>query len=253
MSFFVLLILTAHLDQRPVVREPRGTALRTMASEGKTVEDLQNQVQKLTGIVDKQSRVISSTGQQLMELQVRDIKQRMNKKKDGATPDNKLDVHEDVDGENFATNEDLVVLVKELQEQLDLLEERSIKRTFNSHLSEKHKEAKVAPLRNKDGDEPSEDIFCKNVGDFLELDKSRILQLCEFYELVVSREQEESIEKLKDDQNLSLEEAKKIMLGVPTGNLKDRIDSYTDKEFEDCYDNLARYLGLRIRRAQGSW
>lgn len=224
-----------------------------MASEGNTVQDLQNQVQKLTGIVDKQSRVISSTGQQLMELQVRDIKQRMNKKKDRTASDNKIDVHTDVDDENFATNEDLVVLVKELQEQLDLLEERNIKRTFNSHLSEDHKEDKVSPLRNKDGEEPPEDIFCKNVGDFLELDKSRILQLCEFYELVVSREQEESIEKLKGDQNLSLEEAKKIMLGVPTGNLENRIDSYSDKEYEDCYDKLARYLGLRIRRSQGFW
>lgn len=73
-------------------------------------DDITTQIKELTALVNKQNEVIAKTGKQVLELQMKDVRTKM------ANIDMKP---VKVETEDFATNEDIVQLVGELQIQLD--------------------------------------------------------------------------------------------------------------------------------------
>ena len=100
-----------------------------------TIKDLVAQVESLTAKVKKQSQVITQTGQQVLEIQLAAQKQKIQDIPDpqailngGAGNLKQVEAIEEAD---YAINEDIFQLVGELQGQLDLLEERSIRRGIN--------------------------------------------------------------------------------------------------------------------------
>lgn len=198
------------------MREPVSVLSSTM-----DVKQLEQKVNELSSIVEKQSILISKTGQQLVEIQVKSVKDKMSN----------LDVKQP-DLSDYVTNEDIVQLVGELQTQLDYLEDRSINRLVNSKL--KTDDQEIAPISNKDGD--LSDLLPKTVGDFKKLAHEDIIKLGEFYELVLPNE--DNLNKLLEDNNLkSLEEAYGKL--DQSSNL-----SMAPEEVELLKKDLQKYLGL---------
>lgn len=222
-------------------------------SDGKnvTLEQLHDQVQSLSKVVEMQSQLIAKTGKQLMDIQVTNVKSKMN-----ADTEQSNAKASNVDMDDYATNEDIIQLVGELQGQLDLLEERNIRRTINSHLSPTAKDGVIAPIANKDGDEPPQDIFPATVGDFLALEKYDIVQLCEFYELVIPIDQQEHLKEFLESNSemVDIEGAKKLLeVGADNATLKERVDVYSEKQIDDLFDSLARFIGVRVRKNKSVW
>lgn len=201
------------------------------------LQDLTEQVNSLKAIVEKQSQVIAQTGQQVLDIQVKNVKSKMNDF-DGAKSSGP-----NIDVDDLVTNEDIVQLVGELQGQLDFLEDRSIMRLFNSTLDESSTKA-IAPLSNRDGDHPSSDLYPKTAKQFLQIDPSTLVLLCEFYELVESSQVD-----LENAQNF--EEAQKQM--SETKPLSERVSSLSAEQLDELKDELARYLGLKFRTKEGIW
>lgn len=198
------------------MREPVSVLSSTM-----DVKQLEQKVNELSSIVEKQSILISKTGQQLVEIQVKSVKDKMSN----------LDVKQP-DLSDYVTNEDIVQLVGELQTQLDYLEDRSINRLVNSKL--KTDDQEIAPISNKDGD--LSDLLPKTVGDFKKLAHEDIIKLGEFYELVLPNE--DNLNKLLEDNNLkSLEEVYGKL--DQSSNL-----SMAPEEVELLKKDLQKYLGL---------
>lgn len=217
-----------------------------------TLGQLQQQIQSLSSIVEKQSQLIGKTGQQLMEIQLKDVKSKMHAddKKGSTGPGANVDM------DDYATNEDIVQLVEELQGQLDLLEDRNIKRTFNSHLSRDNKAAVISPVFNRDGDEPPQDSYPKTISDFLNLTKFDIVHLCEFYELVIPADQQAQLNEFleKNSEVVDMEDTKKLLAtGVDNTNLEERVKAYSEQQIDELADELARFIGLRIRRNEANW
>lgn len=180
-----------------------------------SVEELSKQVQELSAVVEKQSKLIAQTGKQLIELQVRDVKSKINE----------ADLRPDIDTSDFVTNEDIVQLVGELQSQLDALEDRSIARIYNSKLADETSD--LEPLTNKDGDLPPDDLFPKNLKEFKSLDKYQVVRLSEFYEILVGAQDEEA-----------------ILSGKESNTLDERVAAVSDEQSADLRVGLARYLGI---------
>lgn len=198
-----------------------------------TLEQLNEKVDSLTKVVEKQSALISKTGQQLIEIQVKNVKNKMSQM-DTKQPDLS----------DYVLNEDIVQLVGELQSQLDSLEDRTIARIFNSKLGAK--EGKIAPLSNKDGELPTFDFYPQNIDDFTKLKAEEILSLCEFYELIVPND--ESLQQFLNDEKLqTLEEASNLI------DNKTKPEDLSDDEIKDLHDELARYLGLVYRNNKDAW
>ncbi|KAM9888033.1 hypothetical protein OXX69_013172, partial [Metschnikowia pulcherrima] len=123
---------TTNIRQRKVIRNFQshyisGFDFLLLKCQKKNHTELAQQVQQLSELVQKQGQMIAKTGKQLMEMQLSDVKSRMAQMD---APQQKFNI------EDYATNEDIVQLVCELQGQLDFMEDRSIARTFNSHLTE---------------------------------------------------------------------------------------------------------------------
>ncbi|GME80795.1 unnamed protein product [Ambrosiozyma monospora] len=145
-----------------------------------TVEELQKEVTQLKELVKKQSTLLAKTGEQLLEIQVRQTSTELkaldphklkgsSKIKDDTTTSHPLSagsIGSDIDTSEFATNQDLVQLVGELQGQLIILEQRSIDRTANSFLTSSEDE--ITPLTNADGDPPNQFLFPKTLKEFHE-------------------------------------------------------------------------------------
>lgn len=222
--------------------------------EGKkdlTLEQLHDQVQSLSKVVEMQSQLIAKTGKQLMDIQVKDVKSKMN-----ADTEKSSSKAANVDMDDYATNEDIIQLVGELQGQLDMLEDRNIRRTINSHLSSKDKDGLIAPIANKDGDEPQEDVFPATIGDLLSLSKYDIVQLCEFYELVIPMDQQEHLKEFLENNNemVDMEGAKRLLeVGADNATLKERVEAYSDKQIDELFDILTRFIGVRARRSESAW
>lgn len=199
-----------------------------------TVEQLNEKIESLTKIVEKQSALISKTGQQLIEMQVKNVKSKMNQ----------IDTKQP-DLSDYVLNEDIVQLVGELQSQLDCLEDRTIARIFNSKLGPVSV-GKIAPLSNKDGELPTFDYYPQTVTDFSKLKTEEILELCEFYELIVPND--ESLQQFLNDEKLqTLEEASNLIEN------KTKAEDLSEGEIKDLQDELARYLGLLHRNSQDAW
>lgn len=190
------------------------------------VQDLSKRVDALTAYVEKQAKMIGKTGEQLVAMQVKNVKELM------AGGGSKIDM------EDYITNDDIVQLVGELQGQLDALEERTTRRMFNCHLSVENDDGLIAPITNQDGETPLE-LLPKTVGEFKSLDKKSIVQLCHFYE-VIKEVLPENFQP-GNENNGETEEA-----------FWKRMENLSAKEVDEYHDELARYLGLRVRKC-GGW
>lgn len=200
-----------------------------------TVESLREQMEELALLVKKQSELLTKTGQQVLTLQVDNTKSKM------ANFNPKNSKHQSsVDTSDFATNEDLVQLVGELQGQLELLEERSIRRLINS---QKKQGEVLAPLLNHDGDEPPVEIFPGNLYAFEKLGDEELVQLARFYELLPATE----AERAKFDEFV---EGKSE---TPDLDVAVKAADFSKDDLTEAFDKLSRFLGLSIRRGQDAW
>lgn len=208
-----------------------------------SVEELNKRVDELTELVRKQSEVIAKTGKQMMEYQVKDVKSRMASL-NTQQPQQKIDTDE------FATNDDLVQLVTELQSQLDFLEDRNVKRVYNSHISENDDPSTlVAPLTNKDGEHPPE-FYPKTLGELKNIDAASLLQLCEFFELIVENNDPEAMAELMKLDKLTQEDAEKLFNPKPK-SLEEKLKGLKKEDEVELFDELARFIGVRVRRGLG--
>lgn len=205
-------------------------------------EELEKKVQELSALVQKQNHVIANTGRQVMEMQVKDVKSKM------AAMDDKPKI----DTDDFVTNDDIVQLVGELQGQLDFLEDRSIKRVFNSYLtSDSAPHSKIAPLCNRDGD-PAPGNFPTTLEALNNIKASDLLQLCEFYELIVENEPSQELRDIIKSDTLTPEDAEKLFaLQGQEITLEERLALLTKGDEVELFDELARYIGVRVRRGSG--
>lgn len=200
--------------------------------------DVEAKINELSELVQKQSLLIAASGKQLMELQVKDVKSRM------AAMDTKP---ANIDTDDFVTNDDIVQLVTELQGQLDFLEDRTIKRIFNSHVLPLDPAAPLAPLGNRDGD-AAPSVFPKTMGDFDKITGSELVELCEFYDLIVTEASDE-MKQLVESDTLTPEDAAKLF-GASSQEPQDALQ-FTKEQIDELFDELARYIGVRARRGAG--
>lgn len=147
------------------------------------MEALQKQVDELTAVVEKQKMMLAQTAAQLMKLQM------SLAQKDLKNIPNPADAVDPGHSDDFATNEDLVQLVGELQGQLTLLEDKAVMRTANSHATEDTDT--LISIPNLDGELPAE-FFPANVAEFRALDDDAIVQLARFYELMPASVEEQA-------------------------------------------------------------
>lgn len=199
-----------------------------------TIEQLNDKITNLTGIVEKQSALIGKTGQQLVEMQIKGVKKGISDMDNKSQPA-KAD---DIDLSDYVTNDDIVQLVGELQGQLDGLEDRVTNRILNSKLVSDKEDGKICPLTNKDGELPPSDIFPKTVKEFKLLSKENISSLAEFYELVVVNES--GLTKVLEESNVKSVEEANALLEKENKNRS----SYTEEDIKVLYQDLSRYLGL---------
>lgn len=217
--------------------------LRTENNKKMSVEELGKRVDELTELVRKQSEVIAKTGKQMMEYQVKDVKSRM-------AALNTDQNQQKIDTDEFATNDDLVQLVTELQSQLDYLEDRNVKRVYNSHIAEDaDASTRIAPLTSKDGEHPP-DFYPKTIGEFKKIDAASLLQLCEFFELIVENNNPEDVAELLKLETLSKEEAEKLFNPQPK-SLEEKLKGLKKEDEVELFDELARFIGVRTRRGSG--
>lgn len=186
--------------------------------------DLAAKVDSLSKIVEKQTKLLGQTGQKLIELQIRDTKAAI-----GGKFDCKVSA---LDKDEFITNEDVVQLVGELQGQLDELEERSIRRTFNIQLDSST--GLISPLLNKEGDVPGSN-FPKTVQEFSNMSRKQVIEYCVFYDVIVP----------EGSNGASAESADLITDEI--------VSEYSDQEIDQMHDELARFMGLRVRKCGGVW
>lgn len=209
-----------------------------------STEALAAQVKELTLLVQKHSLIIAKTGKQLMELQLKDVKSRM------ALLDEKP---QKVDTEDFVTNEDIIQLVGELQGQLDFLEDRTIKRAYNSAVTSSSEPTdKIAPLCNRDGD-PAPEYYPATVGKLLAISPEDLLRLCEFYELIMENQANPELEAIiKSNDELTPEDAQKLFgAGGNEATIEQKLELFTKEDLDELFDEFARYIGVRIRKGDG--
>ncbi|CDK30052.1 unnamed protein product [Kuraishia capsulata CBS 1993] len=210
-----------------------------------TLDKLAEQVTNLAGLVSRQGKVLSKTGEQVLEMQIKGTKAEVDAiEVPTLRGERSKQVQPTVDTTDFVTNEDIVQLVGELQGQLDILEQRTIRRTVNSGLVAQ--DAIVAPQLNMDGLEPSPGTFPKTLGGFNALTDADLVDLCTFYDLLPPNEEQE-------------QRMNEFMSGeAETPNLEDlrigaKPEDYDQKELDSLFDELARYIGVRSRRTEGAW
>ncbi|KAI3406659.2 MRP8 [Candida oxycetoniae] len=203
------------------------------------MSSIEERVKDLEALIEKQSKIIATTGQKLIEIQINDVKSRMS------SMDSNPKSTSQIDTEDYVTNEDVVQLVTELQSQLDFLEDRTIRRTYNTSVI--NDEEKIAPLSNKDGDFPTFPIP-QTLGEFKSLAKRDTLRLGLFYEIILPNE-EEIKHTLEHGSN-----SKNGIIDLATNKDISQLESQFDKEqVSEIYDELARYFGIKHRRRSDGW
>ncbi|ODV77005.1 uncharacterized protein CANTADRAFT_8173 [Suhomyces tanzawaensis NRRL Y-17324] len=201
-----------------------------------TNEELLAKIEALSAVVEKQSKLIAQTGKQLIENQIKDVKLKML-----AESGPKVDL------DDYVTNDDIVQLVGELQAQLDALEERSIRRLFNVQLKQGD-ERPVAPLTNKDGEEPVAEIkFPATYDEFASLGKRSVVELATFYEIILPNQPE--IDALVASEGVDVQQAQAALLAEVAFPLDQAVvDSFSEGQIVEVHEELARYLGLTWRK-----
>ncbi|KAG5354604.1 hypothetical protein CJU89_6379 [Yarrowia sp. B02] len=216
-----------------------------------TVESLKKEVDFLSAQLRKVTGLVAETGKQVLSIQVNQEKSSLNNltitDAEGKPVASRKDKAED---SQAVTSEDLVVLVTELQDQLDNLETKSIRRTANS-FAQKDTDL-IASLPRIDGmcpaQEPSDEthpdwVFPKTLGAFKKLDNAKVEQWMRFYELLPPDEAE--LAKLQEV--LGKEELEEAMENAR------KSAELTEAEAIERFDTLARFFGLRERRGTNAW
>lgn len=214
------------------------------------LKELNEKVNNLSLLVERQAKMIAETGQQLVSLQVKDVKTRMADLDMNTKHSNSGVSHEDL--QDYVTHEDIVELVGELQGQLDSIEERNIRRVFNSQLSQQ--DGIIAPLTNKNGELPTDINFPKTLQDFINIDPKVLLQLGIFYEYVFAKDQIENFNNFANDDSNDVEKTKQALLDQSSSaHVNDSDISLTEEELNLLFDDVSRYLGLKVRKDPNAW
>ncbi|CAI4045926.1 hypothetical protein SUVZ_11G0770 [Saccharomyces uvarum] len=219
-----------------------------MANE---IELLQKQISELQDLVKKQSLIISKTGERVLELQVAKQKHDVTNfdSKFSKSVSKKSGSAAQFDSTDFATNEDLVELVKELQGELNFIEERSIRRLVNS--LKKEDDDVIAPLPNADGDIPdvSNGVFPKSLKEFENISDSMLIRLAKFYERLPP-----TIKEQEDFENFLEGKVEAFHINETTDeDLSKELEKFSKVELDDAFNDVARYLGLSLRRGTEIW
>ncbi|CDR39362.1 CYFA0S03e02520g1_1 [Cyberlindnera fabianii] len=204
------------------------------------VESLTKQIEELKLVVKKQSDLLTKTGEQVLRLQVSSTRGKIDAfdpSSVGGTPKQRRG--KQLDTSDFATNEDLVQLVGELQGQLDVLEERAIRRLVNSKKTETEL---LAPLLSAYGEEPPLELFPRDIAAFEKIGDEDLVKLARFYELLPPTAEErakfEEFVEGKDSQPAEVEVT---------------ASSFSKDELIEAFDTLSRFLGLSVRRGDDTW
>lgn len=211
-----------------------------MSSE---LELLKQQVAELQELVKRQSLIISKTGQNVLELQV--AKQKAGVEAFGKAPSSKSQL----EGADYATNEDLVQLVGELQGQLEAIEERSIRRLVNSTKSDP--KDLISPLPNSDAEIPvvGEGFFPRSLEEFEKISDVALYKLAKFYELLPPSLKEQ--EQFEDYLEGKVEEFH--ISEIKDEEVEKELKKYSSDQLEDVFNDVARYLGLKVRKGTSTW
>lgn len=207
---------------------------------------LRQQVAELQELVKRQSLIISKTGQNVLELQV--SKQKSDVNAFGKPSASKSSVAQ-LETADLATNEDLVQLVGELQGQLDTIEERSVRRLANSIKTDP--KDLLSPLPNADAEIPviGESLFPKSLKEFEEISNVALFKLAKFYELLPPSLKEQ--EKFEDFLEGKVEDFH--ISEIPDEEVEKELKKYSSDQLDDVFNDVARYLGLRLRRGTAAW
>lgn len=226
---------------------------------GSEVEELRKEVEQLSSQVKKNSKAIVDTGSQLLRVQV--DKERRSLKSlnlDGDQPSKVSNTESDDEGGHeekgeALTSDDLVELVTELQGQLDLLDERSIRRTANVLITAD--DEPIAPVPGRDGGYPDDELpedaeddrpgkFPATLKEFKNMSDEVLNYWLRWYELLPPDEAE--LQDILNRAGATMED-----LGMDKPPESDI--GATKEEVDKNYDTLARYLGLRTRRTPNAW
>ncbi|KAI5955036.1 MRP8 [Candida jiufengensis] len=212
------------------------------------LEEINKKVSDLESIIDKQSKLIASTGQKLIEMQINDVKSRMKQIDSNSNSTNAGSI----DTADYVNNDDIVQLVTELQSQLDFLEDRTIRRTYNTSLTSD--KDKLAPLSNKDGDFPEFDTP-KTFAEFKNLSKEKILEMGFFYEIILpTKEEIDEVLQNDDQSNEGNNNSKNDIINISKNKDISKIESeFNDDQINEIFDELARFFGLKLRRVSDGW
>ncbi|QPG76305.1 hypothetical protein FOA43_003691 [Brettanomyces nanus] len=209
---------------------------------------LQDQINQLKAQLSKQRKVLTQTAEQLLSLQLQQSRQQLSAI---PNPDPKsvlaaqssrgstTTTTTTADTTDFATNEDLVQLVGELQGQLTILEKRSINRVTNSQLTEDLDA--VLPMPNADGAPATDALhYPATLKDFKELSADALLDLCSFYELLPETAEEEAIMR-------AFMTGKIESPNVPLGQFKPKAEDYSKETISQLYEELRKFIGLAYK------
>ncbi|KAA8912504.1 hypothetical protein TRICI_003468 [Trichomonascus ciferrii] len=226
---------------------------------GSEVEELRKEVERLSNQVKKNSKAIVDTGSQLLRVQVDKERRSLKSLNLDSDKPSKVSTTESDDesareekGEAL-TSDDLVELVTELQGQLDLLDERSIRRTANVLVTAD--DENIAPVPGRNGGYPDDEIsddaeddrpgkFPATLKEFKNMSDDVLNYWLRWYELLPPDEAE--LQDILSRAGATMED-----LGMDQPQ-KSAIEA-TKEEVDKHYDTLARYLGLRTRRTPDTW
>lgn len=210
-------------------------------SDNDTIAKLQQQVSQLTSLVEKQNKLILSTGERLMALEVKNQKKSISKL-NGSSKNDGDSSSDDDDEDDYARNEDLIQLVGELQGQLINLDYKSVNRVNNSSVKDNEP---LALILNPDGEQPPQDVdYPKTKFELSKFTDLQIFKLALFYELVPPITLHESDESLdKKLKELSVDENQEDSLQRHMNVL---LPSKKDKD--ELFNNVAAYLGVNTRK-----
>lgn len=203
---------------------------------------LQQQVDELKKQVFKQKKVLMDTAQQLLALQLKKSREELaaipnpDALKAGDANKSKTGSSDSIDTSDFATNEDLVQIVGELQGQLTLLDQRSQNRVANSMLHE-DKET-IEPIPNADGVPAPKKIYPATVKDYKSMDGDQLIELCAYYELLPAT--------AEDEARMKAFMAGKIKSpNVPASEFKPKAEDYSKEALEKLKEDLRKFLGMQ--------
>lgn len=163
-------------------------------------DNTQDQIKELKEQVDKLKVLLASTGQQVLQLQMElrnsKIQEIDTKTKELQTLVPGVDAKSGIKNSDIVTESDLNDMVMELQDQLNILDTRSIIRTFNSR-----SESKICGLPNSDHE--THPRFPETIESLQKLDDKALFEQWNFIEMI-SESLEDLIEPNNPESNAKL-------------------------------------------------